>query len=145
MIFRDYYLKKIVKWLILYFTKETYCLTPFSMLEWFETQLLIDFFSSGGPYYSTSYCLTSIMLGRFYFFMEWCIERFLVKIVSVAEIGVLKSFVKGNQSLFLCNHTLTHFLPNFTVSPSYRSNADSIERGTGWGDFFLYDGKLYVG
>ena len=103
------------------------------------------FFLFRWPYYSKSYCLTSIILGRFYFLMEWCIERFLVKIISVAEIGVLKGFVKGNQSLLLCNHTLTHFLPNFTISPSYRSNADSIERGTGWGDFFLYDGKLYVG
>ena len=77
--------------------------------------------------------------------MEWCIEHFLIKIVSVAEIGVIKGFVKGNQSLSLCNHALTHFLPNFTISASYRSNAHSIEGERGWGDFFSYDGKLYLG
>ena len=43
--------------------------------------------------------------------MEWCIECFFVKIVSVAEIGVIKGSVKGNQSLLLCNHAPTHFLP----------------------------------
>ena len=97
-------------WLIIYFTKLTECSITSSMFEWFQTQFLIDSFSWDIRYYSASYCLTSIILDRFYFLMEWCIECFLVKNISVAEIGVIKGFIKGNQSLLLCNHALTHFL-----------------------------------
>ena len=106
------------------------------MFEWFQTQFLIDFFSWDIRYYSASYCLTSIILDRFYFLMEWCIECFLVKNISVAEIGVIKGFIKGNQSLLLCNHALTHFLSNFTISLSYYSNSHSFEKERDWGDFF---------
>ena len=80
-----------------------------------QTQILIDFFSVDTSYYSATYCLTSIILDRFYFLMKLCIERFVVKIVSVAEIGAIKGFVKSNQSLLLCNHAITNFLPNFTI------------------------------
>ena len=68
--------------------------------------------------------------------MEWCIEHFVVKIASVVQIGANKIFVNSNQSLLLCNHTLTHLFPNFTMSLLHSSTAYSAEWKRCWTDVF---------
>ena len=73
--------------------------------------------------------------------MEWCIEHFVVKIVSVVQIGANKVFVNSNQSLLLCNHALTHLFPNFTMSPLHSSTAYSVERKRCWTDVFRMIGN----
>ena len=93
---------------------------------------MIEPFSWGIPCYSSSCCLISIILGRFHFLMEWCIERFVVKTVSVVKVGAIKGYANSNQSLSLCNHGATNFLPKFTISLWYPSIFDSVKVVLRW-------------
>ena len=93
---------------------------------------MIEAFFWGIPYYSNSCCLISIILDRFHFLMEWCIELYVVKTVSVVKVGTIKGFANSNQSLLLCNHGATNFFPKFTISLWYPSIFDSVKVVLGW-------------
>ena len=121
----------MTRWLIIYFTK----VTQFSKL------LLIDFFSWSIRIIGPVIARQALHEKDSTFLMEWCIEHFVVKIVSVLQIGANKIFVNSNQSLLLCNHALTHLFPNFTMSPLHSSTAYSVESKRCWTDVFRMIGN----